>query len=70
MYVEVLDHARHDGGGLGRAIDFPDKIAFPGLATEHVFLVRSYSECLLKAKHTYHTWKRGGWGGSNRSDLI
>ena len=22
MYVEVLDHARHDGGGLGRAIGF------------------------------------------------
>ena len=22
------------------------------------------------AQHTYHTWKRGGWGGSNRSDLI
>ena len=22
MYVEVLDHARHDGGGLGRARGF------------------------------------------------
>ena len=21
-------------------------------------------------QYPYHTWKRGGWGGSNRSDLI
>ena len=31
MYVEVLDHARHDGGGLGRAIGFSPQDTFRGL---------------------------------------
>ena len=47
MYVEVLDHARHDGGGLGRAIGFSRQDTFRGLPAEHVFLVGSYSRCLL-----------------------
>ena len=55
MYVEVLDHARHDGGGLGRAIGFSrqDSVSHSrhGLVTEHVFLVGSYSDCLLKMSH-------------------
>ena len=44
MYVEVLDHARHDGGGLGRAIGFSRQ---DSVSQSRHALVRSHADCLL-----------------------
>ena len=64
MYVEVLDHARHDGGGLGRAIGFSRQDSGSRLPHGTRLFGRFLLALPLKFLSDSLAHRVGGWSGT------